>query len=159
IRSASTLSRNDPAAEGGTSGALLEPQLRMVYNSAIPFSLNEGALWAGRGLNMELATGGIARVGPVTVIFMPSISSQRNEDFQTLPCPSCPLPARSVPASPWSVPPESLDRPSRFGRASTYSASLGQSSVTVRGGGVAGGFATENLWWGPGIRNALLMSN
>ncbi|HEX7241888.1 MAG TPA: capsule assembly Wzi family protein, partial [Longimicrobiaceae bacterium] len=35
----------------------------------------------------------------------------------------------------------------------------GQSSLTVEAGPVVVGVATENQWWGPGIRNALVMSN
>jgi hypothetical protein len=35
----------------------------------------------------------------------------------------------------------------------------GQSSLTVDAGAVAFGAATENHWWGPGIRGALVLSN
>jgi hypothetical protein len=36
---------------------------------------------------------------------------------------------------------------------------LGQSSVGLRLGGVSVGVSSQNLWWGPGIRSSLLMSN
>jgi hypothetical protein len=36
---------------------------------------------------------------------------------------------------------------------------LGQSSVRITAGGISVGVSNENLWWGPGIQNSLLMSN
>jgi hypothetical protein len=35
----------------------------------------------------------------------------------------------------------------------------GNSSIRLEVGAAAVGFGTENLWWGPGVRNAILMSN
>jgi hypothetical protein len=62
-------------------------------------------------------------------------------------------------ASPWWHSRGTIDLPTRFGDRTWWLASLGQSSVTVTVRGAAFGAATENEWWGPGIRNALLLSN
>src|SRR6266581_3369710 len=35
----------------------------------------------------------------------------------------------------------------------------GQSTIGVRFGALVGGLSTENEWWGPGIRNAIVLSN
>src|SRR5690606_24404975 len=51
----------------------------------------------------------------------------------------------------------SMDLPQRFGESARVLVDPGQSSLTVETGAVAFGVATENVWWGPGIRNALLM--
>lgn len=137
----------------------LKPQLRVVYNSAIPYSLNEGALWAGRGRNVEVTAGFIIRSRRFQAVLMPHFLAHQNSDFQTLPYPVSYEPARNSFASPWYPAGESIDRPSRFGDDPFYGVSLGQSSLTFDFGSIAAGAATENLWWGPGIRNALVMSN
>lgn len=159
LRSSSTLLAADTAAKDSSTLSVLSPEMRVVYNSSIPYSLNEGALWAGRGRNIELSAGVVARSGPFTLILLPHVLLQQNQDFQTLPYPSYLVPARSAYASPWYPAGESIDRPSRFGDDPIYGFSLGQSSLTADIGPAAVGVTTENLWWGPGIRNALVMSN
>src|SRR5690606_839394 len=61
IRSASSLLRMAGPAPGERHGPLevrwLQPELRSVWNSTLPHSMNEGALWAGRGLSTRLTLG------------------------------------------------------------------------------------------------------
>lgn len=52
-----------------------------------------------------------------------------------------------------------IDMPERFGTGSYTRVLPGQSSVRFNYGVGSIGISTENLWWGPGRRNALLMSN
>lgn len=139
--------------------SLLQPRLRIINNSAIPYSLNEGALWTGRGVNAELSVGSMLRYGRLTAIFMPHFLAQENADFQTIPYSRYATPPRSIYAAPWYPAGESIDRPSRFGDKTFYGSSLGQSSVTLDAGKLSIAAGTENLWWGPGIRNSLIMSN
>lgn len=148
-----------PALEEDSTGlrwAPVAPRLRVVRNSRIPFSLNDGAMWAGRGVNMELTAGIRARYGRLSIVLAPQILVHQNEDFQTI---DYPFDDRSRFASPWHTQPESLDLPLRFGDESFTVLSLGQSTVAVDGGPVEVGASTENQWWGPGIRNAIVMSN
>jgi hypothetical protein len=49
--------------------------------------------------------------------------------------------------------------PTRFGNEAISRLSLGQSSILVRLSNLQLGFANENEWWGPGIGNALILSN
>lgn len=158
VRSPSTLLPTETSGTGIT-WRVVTPQVHGVYNSAIPFSLNEGSLWGGRGVNVEISAGVTLRAGPVTAIVMPSFTSSENEEFQTLPYPAAYLPKRSNYAAPWYPSGESIDRPSRFGEDPIRGITLGQSSLTLDLGSIALGTSTENLWWGPGIRNALVMSN
>jgi len=52
-----------------------------------------------------------------------------------------------------------MDKPERFGTG-WYSRILpGQSSVRLNFHPVSFGLSTENLWWGPGLHNSLLMTN
>jgi hypothetical protein len=52
-----------------------------------------------------------------------------------------------------------VDLPYRFGAGSRQVVLPGESSLTLSAGPVALGAATESQWWGPGIRNAILLSN
>lgn len=162
IRSPSTLSGPGRAARSddgdGLRWAILAPELRTVWNSDIPHSFNEGALWAGRGLATRLSVGGWVRLRNVTLVLAPQLVDERNGDFQTVSFPGAAGGARHPLASPFHFPPGSMDLPQRFGDGPRTYVDPGQSSLTVRQGPVAFGAATENLWWGPGIRNALVMS-
>jgi hypothetical protein len=52
-----------------------------------------------------------------------------------------------------------IDMPERFGEGWYTRAYLGQSSIMAHFGGASAGISTENLWWGPGRKNSLLMTN
>lgn len=151
IREPSTLSPTP--ADGPT---FIAPSYRSTWNSDLPFSLNEGAMWAGRGLNLSLLGGFRVAAGPVVVTIAPEFVYQENLPFQIFPSP---MRERSHFASPWHSEPESLDLPLRFGSQSRMSIGVGQSSVRMRAGAIEVGLTSENQWWGPGIRNALVMSN
>lgn len=156
IRSPSALvPREDPAWRRPFLAPLL-PQARVVYNSALPFSLNEGSLWAGKGVGVMVTAGARARVGRVTLTLAPELVQFQNADFQTLIPPTGNV---SRYASPFHATGYTLDRPQRFGLESHLAFTLGQSSLVARAGSFDVGAAKESQWWGPGIRNALVMSN
>jgi hypothetical protein len=137
---------------------LLLPELRTVWNSDLPYSLNDGALWAGRGVS-TLLTGGVrARVGIVSLVLAPEVRYEQNREFRLV---LYPLADRSPYSARWHWPtlPISIDLPTRFGDESRAFLGPGQSSLTVDAGPLAVGWATDDQWWGPGIRNAIVMSN
>lgn len=152
IRSVSSYAA--PRAEGVR---FLRPHVRAVWNSYLPVSANEGLAWSGRGAGFHAAAGVRARFGRVTVIAAPEVAYTQNRDFQRIPANIAE--GRSEFAHPFHGRASSLDAPLRFGDDPVARISLGQSSVTAHAGAFAGGVATENLWWGPGVRNALVMSN
>jgi len=160
IRSASSLLRMAGPAPGERHGPLevrwLQPELRSVWNSTLPHSMNEGALWAGRGLSTRLTLGFEARLGSVTLLLAPHFLVEQNRPFQTVAYPEGSR-TRSPWASPFHYPPASMDLPQRFGEGARVRLDAGQSVLAVTRGAVRFGAATENVWWGPGIRNALLM--
>lgn len=138
---------------------ILGPDVHTVYNSALPFSLNDGPLWAGRGISNRVTMGARLRWRAVDLVLAPQFLFEANEAFQTFsyPDPNRPL-ARDPLASPFHYPPGSMDLPQRPGTGARSYVDPGQSSLTIAAGAVAFGVATENIWWGPGIRNALLLS-
>jgi len=139
------------------------PEVQLVNNSALPWSMNDGDLWAGRGASYRFAGGFYSRLGRLQLVVAPEITHQSNKYFQ-LHIPEIERvatpPDRSEWAFPWYVNgPYSADMPTRFGDKSSGRLSLGQSSVLVGFSKFQFGFANENEWWGPGIGNALVMSN
>ncbi len=138
---------------------IVSPEIHAVRNSGLPYSLNQGSLWAGRGWNSELTTGVFVFRGPFRFILAPTAVAEENKPFQVIPYPQQVVPGRSPWANPFHPLPESIDLPLRFGDRPRQRLDLGQSSVTVDAPVVSFGLATENLWWGPGIQNAITLSN
>lgn len=52
-----------------------------------------------------------------------------------------------------------IDAPERFGENSYEKVFWGQSSIRLTFNSISLGLSTENLWWGPGMRNSLIMTN
>ena len=153
VRSASERIR--PGA-GTFEWALVAPELDFTWNSALPFSLNDGALRAGRGANARLLAGAWLRYGPLSVLLAPELHYEQNLDFDL---PEFAGLNRHGSSPPWYFGRRSADLPLRFGDEPATRVTPGQSAVAVRVGGASFGASTESQWWGPGIRNALVMSN
>ena len=141
---------------------LVDPATYVVWNSQVAHSLNDGALWAGRGANV-LLRGGLhaswhpsARIG-IDVRLVPELTYSRNHPFPILTYRGS---DRSAYASPWHGAGglASADLPLRFGDQPITRLIPGQSSVRLRVDRIAAGVATESHWWGPGMRNALILS-
>ena len=138
----------------------LLPTLRAEYNSELPTGGNDGALWAGRGLSTSIS-GGFSYQrhlgGRMLVLRLePELTVSANRPFQVVPGRE---PGRSPFSSPFHLGDMSADLPLRFGDRSIRTVGLGHSSITYTTGRVAFGAASTNEWWGPALRNTLLLSN
>jgi hypothetical protein len=141
------------------SWRLIAPELHLVSNSELPYSLNEGALWAGRGLSVRLTAGARVSAGRVTAVIAPHLLHSANEPFEPLPFElRRQAPGRSRFAHFWYDPEVSVDLPWRFGEGAWTGVDPGESSITVRAGRGELGASTARMWWGPGVRNALVLS-
>jgi hypothetical protein len=143
-----------PAA--ATRFAILWPQLRTVSNGGLATSLNEGTLWAGRGHSAMVRTGFTAGMGPVRIVLAPELAYTDNRPFEVR---AGQVPGWSGFSSPWRTATLPADLPVRFGDAPMARLTPGQSRVELSVGAVAAGISSANLWWGPGLRNALVLSN
>ena len=132
----------------------LDPELSIFSNSRFPTGQNDGAVWQGKGLTTALDFGGEARWRNLSVMVRPVITHAQNSSFELAP-------AANEFAYPWSggIYPYSIDLPQRFGSDSFWEFDPGQSEIRLDLGGASFGGSTSALWWGPGIRNALVMSN
>ena len=137
-----------------TAVQLLPLRLDAIANSGYPSGANDRLLWAGRGLSSQLSGGVAARSRWLSAAIAPEIAWQQNRFFE--------IAANGRPGdlrftSPWYG--AGLDLPQRFGAGPFTRIGPGQSYVRADAWNVAVGFSTENLWLGPGIRNALLMTD
>jgi Capsule assembly protein Wzi len=154
LRSASQRGEAPPRA--GLRTTPITPDVRAVWNSALPYSLNDGALWAGRGLSAIVRGGVDMRYGRVRVLLLPEATFSQNRPFEFRADTGT---GRSAFAWPWGTARYDIDLPSRFGDQTWRLLSLGQSAIVVDAGPVATGATTENDWWGPGSRAALVLSD
>jgi hypothetical protein len=136
--------------------AFVKPSIDGTYNSALPFSLNDGAQWAGTGISSTISTGFRLETSSISFSIAPEFVYEQNKVFSVLPGNS---PGRSTFSSPWHGGIESADLPLRFGNQSNREFYPGESWLEYHRGALAIGASTDEQWWGPGIRNALVMSN
>lgn len=159
FRTSSSLLRRILSDDSVWSITLLAPEIRGIKNSDLPFSFNDGPLWAGRGWNRLVTIGARAQLGPITMVLAPQLIYQENQPFHFIPYPLDANPERNAYANPFHPKPQSMDYPIRFGNEPLDKIDWGQSSIRIDAGPLAFGFSTENAWWGPGLRNGILMSN
>lgn len=138
----------------------IDPTIRYVWNSDLPNEGNDGALWAGRGANLSI-TGGVQYArrypqGMLQVVVSPEIDYSHNLPFVVF---TGRQPGRSAFSSPWHTGQSSADLPLRFGDLPVKAIGLGQSSITFTTNHVSFGASSANQWWGPALRNTLLLSN
>jgi len=129
------------------------------YNSKHPEGLNDGAMIPSRGYQTMISGGLYAQYGALSIQLRPEIVSAENLDYEGFPHRTDP----AVDAHLWYEMYYSnfnrIDLPERFGDKSYKRIFWGQSSIRLTNGPISLGISTENLWWGPGMRNALVMTN
>lgn len=142
--------------------SVVHPEFRLVWNSELPYSLNDGPLWAGRGLSVSVG-GGVALHQPyrgvvLRAVVAPTLYYSQNQPFQVFPNRT---PGRSPFANPFhgAETGASLDLPHRFGNRHLLGIDPGRSELAVEWPMVTVGASAANEWWGPGIRNAIIMSS
>lgn len=114
---------------------VLPVSITQQYNSHHPYGWNDGAMIASKGYQAMVSGGVYARYGAFEVQVRPELVYASN---------------------PW------------FAVNTAYGSNMrgvyqklfpGQSCVKASAGPVSVGLSTQNLWWGPGTRSSLLMSN
>jgi len=133
---------------------LLPVELSVQQNSHHPYSLNDGAMIPARGFQTLASAGFYAKYGPLSIQFRPEVVYAENKDFEGFP--------EEHPDAVWQAYytiHNQIDLPERFGNEPYQKVFWGQSSVRLTFGPASLGISNENLWWGPGMRNSLLMTN
>ncbi len=137
-----------------TSVVLLPVSIQNQFNSHHPYGWNDGAMIPAKGLQTLISGGIYARYGVLSVQFKPEFVTAANSYFETFNEKHY----DAIFARYYDIY-NDIDLPVRFGTKSYNRFYWGQSSVRLNYKSLSFGISTENLWWGPGIRNSLLMSN
>ena len=122
-------------AKGKGKWGLLPVSLIQQYNSHHPYGWNDGAMIPAKGYQTLISAGVYASYGPVDIQFQPEYVFAANNNYE-----------------------HNSDYGSK--PAGSYSKFFsGQSTVSLSAGAFSVGYSTQNIWWGPGVRSSLLMSN
>lgn len=163
LRSTSSLMDPRRSGDAARTFTIVFPELTFVNNSDLPFGQNDGALWAGTGANVRILGGFTVSAGPLRIIAIPELAYSANNRLPIDPTDTRFVKAvpvnRSRFSSPSNVFPYSIDMPYRFGDAGLSRIFPGQSSVTLSLGPIDAGAASENEWWGPALRNPIVMGD
>jgi hypothetical protein len=165
IRSPSLLLGHDGRGSGWKLHGI-SPDAQLINNTAIPFGPNSGAMWAQRGVSWRLTSGFDLTRGAFRLVVAPDLWYSSNSTF-SFGGPLAndiflPLPEKRYAdgyADYWYIQPYSADVPWRLGPNSALKLWLGQSGVWYDTGPIEIGLTSENMWWGPGIQNAIVMSD
>ncbi|WP_100628926.1 capsule assembly Wzi family protein [Algoriphagus formosus] len=132
---------------------MLPASYRLQYNSTYAFGVNDGAMIPNRGFQQVLSFGAYAEFGKWSLQFQPEILMAQNRDYIGFPI------EHQATVLFYYEYMNRIDMPERFGNKSFNRFYLGQSSLRYNVKEFSIGMSTENLWWGPGRRNSLLLGN
>lgn len=133
---------------------LLPVTWQQQYNSLHPQGLNDGAMIPSKGYEMLFSAGIYFKYSFLSIQLMPEVAYAQNKPYNGFPTD---YPDIRWAQYYWTL--NLIDMPERFGDKAYSKINWGQSSVRLTFGAVSIGISNENLWWGPGIRNALVMTN
>ncbi|AWW33024.1 hypothetical protein DN752_02245 [Echinicola strongylocentroti] len=140
--------------EGKGSIKMLPEIIKGQYNSNYAFGINDGAMIPNTGLQTLISAGVYLKYGRWSLQFQPELVTAQNLPFQGFP--------EEHWGSTWEQYYEWLntaDIVERYGHYAYVEYLLGQSHIKYNYKNLAIGISSENIWWGPGKRNSLLMSN
>ncbi len=132
----------------------LPVSITQQFNSRHPYGWNDGAMIPAKGYQVMVSGGIAASYGHLSIQLKPELVYAQNSAFEGFP--------HEHYDAYWERYYRLLntsDIPERFGNKAYTRFFPGQSSIRYNTSAISVGVSTENLWWGPGTRNALVMSN
>ena len=157
----SNLEAVDTLFRNSTSTILKKSNIRLLpisettqYNSKTGYGRNNGAMIPSAGFQGAISAGFTATIGNFSIQLKPEWLMAQNNAYETF--------STAQYAYYWNIYYKwlnKIDNPESFGTEAYNKILLGQSHVEYNFKKVAVGFSNENLWWGPGRYNALIMSN
>ena len=125
-------------------------------NTTLPYAYNSGSLYPAVGLQERVAIGATFQYKRWSLQLQPEFVAASNKHPEGL--------AMDF-DQPYYWPRyyeyvlNKIDLPDYFGDKPVQKLYPGQSSLKYNGEHLSFGISTENLWWGPGMRNSLVMTN
>jgi hypothetical protein len=141
--------------KGNFNFKLLPLTWAQQINTKNPYGINDGAMIHANGYQTLFSGGFFAQYSFLSVQFQPEFVFAQNKPYDGFP--------DEHPDEVWKIYNNRflrmIDQPERFGDERHQKAYWGQSSIRLTFGPMSFGLSTENLWWGPGMNNALLLTN
>ncbi|MDP3435978.1 MAG: capsule assembly Wzi family protein [Bacteroidales bacterium] len=130
------------------------------YNSHHPEGINDGAMIPARGYQTMISAGFSIKYDHLSIKIQPEFVYAANKEYDGFPL------TRENPELAhlrwyqyYNYYLNYIDAPEQFGKSAYNKTLIGQSSIRLTIDAISLGLSTENLWWGPGMRNSLLMTN
>jgi len=124
------------------------------YSSHHPYNRNNGSMITNRGYQQLFSAGIYFELGPLSIQLKPEFVYAENKDYEGFWEGHYDIIwARRYQL--WNH----IDIPERFGENAYNKTTMGQSSIRLNYKSLSLGLSSENIWWGPSIRNGIMMSN
>ncbi|MDB3927261.1 capsule assembly Wzi family protein [Flavobacteriaceae bacterium] len=136
---------------------ILPLDYNIEFNSHHPYNRNNGSMVPNRGYQHILSAGIYAKIGPLSIQLKPEYLFSENKDFEGFG--EGPNGHYDVIWGKRYLLWNRIDMPEKFGEKSINKTLIGQSSIKLNFKGLSLGISNENIWWGPSIRNSIMMSN
>ena len=124
------------------------------FNSHHPYKKNNGTMIPNKGYQHIFSPGLFFKIGPLTITLKPEHHFSENNNFEGFWNDHYP----EIWAERYRLW-NHIDMPERFGFEKHNKIYLGQSSIRLNWKNLSIGISNENIWWGPSIRNSIMMSN
>ena len=124
------------------------------FNSHHPYNHNNGTMIPNRGYQHIVSPGFYLKLGPLSMKIKPEHHYSENKVFDGF--------WEGHYSQIWAERYRlwnRIDIPERFGEIRHNKTTIGQSSLRINWKNLSLGISNENLWWGPSIRNSIMMSN
>ena len=146
--------RNIAKTPWGLEADLLSPQIQVDWNSHHPYYANNAGLTPSKGIQSLTSVGLSVKMPLLSIQIRPEFIASSNGSYDGFP--------ETLSNRLWEIRYEwwnRIDTPEQFGDGGITKIIPGQSHALIEYKGFGLGFSTENLWWGPGRRQSLMMSN
>ncbi|MEN9839731.1 MAG: hypothetical protein RL177_1210 [Bacteroidota bacterium] len=138
---------------------ILPVEVQATQTTGFRQGYNHGNRIPGVGLETWATAGVYFDDGRVSIQLRPEVVTSELDSFQTYPGDRNPDNDIFFWRTYFERVLNVIDAPERLGYAPVRKLLPGQSFIRFHAGPVSLGLSTEHLWWGPGIRNSLLMTN
>ena len=133
---------------------ILPVDFNINFSSHHPYNRNNGSMITNRGYQQLISAGIFFEIGPLSIQLKPENIYAENKNYDGFWEGHYDITwARRYIL--WNR----IDIPERFGETAYKKITFGQSSVRLNYKALSIGLSSENIWWGPSIRNGVMMSN
>lgn len=133
---------------------LMPLSIQQQINSNHPYGWNDGPMIPAKGYQSMISGGFYLQYGPLSIQLRPDFVYAANPGFEGFATGHS-----NEDVNGYIAFHSQIDWPERFGANAYRRASIGASSVRLTFNPISVGLSNENVWWGPGISNALVLTN